>query len=223
MIYVFDDENSMLIPNINIIAAVSGGGSVRGTSSSGTYSVPLTSSEPKGKLALRIKHPAYEEFQRSYDPDQSAFKLVTMTRIAQKTTLKPVSIPTAPTPATAKIPAVVASQQNKGKIKLSGMIRMSNNNRIAIGLASSVSVNLMYSGGQNLNSSAKATVVIKDPKGTVVANQTYSQLLNLNTYKEKKFDLKPLLAGKNSVTVSADGEAKTHWGGTFTFTVNANQ
>ena len=116
---------------------------------------------------------------------------------------------------------IVPGVQDITKLKLDGMIRMINRDRIVVGNTSTISVNLVYSGGTNLKSAGAATVEIKDPNGNRVYVDTYSTPLPLNEYAEKRIDIKPKMAGKYTVTVNATGEGKSKWTGEFSFVANS--
>ena len=98
---------------------------------------------------------------------------------------------------------------------------MASKNYAVVGAKSTVLVNIRYSGGKNPKLPGKILVNVKNPKGKVVATQTFSSSLRLDESMGFRLDVIPDMAGKYSVTVSATGGASAKWDGTFAFTTNA--
>lgn len=256
VVYTFDDSTSKLISDINVSATVTGLNPIIGTSSSGTYTIPLSNTDPDAKLSITIKHPQYEEFSHTFDPSQSIYRLISLSKLTPDSIKKPTPMPTVPPPTTTKIPTVeppiittiptvppktepktpavppksipkipapktpipapkaIVIAKLEGKVKVSGQ-------ELVVGSLASVTVSLRYLGGTNPKATTSALVVIRDPKGKLVLNQSYSQLLSSNIFGDKRIDFKPMVAGKYSLTAIATADGFPKWKETIEFSAGS--
>ncbi len=229
-VYTFDRDTSAPLFNINVSATLPMGKSVSGTSSSGTYSIPFDWNDPAAGLTVTIQHAKYDDFQKVYDQPRSSFWLVPMTKGTKRVrqTPKPAEPEKVPPPITKpaqKIDPIPSGPPPKkvdtNAIKLGGYIQMASKNYAVIGAKSTVLVNIRYSGGTQSKLPGNILVAVKNPKGKVITTQTFSTSLVLNKSMGYRFDVKPDMVGKFTVSVDATGDGSAKWNGTFTFTANA--
>ena len=109
-------------------------------------------------------------------------------------------------------------QQKTSPVKLDGMIRMANHDRLEVGDVAPIRVRLMHTGGTGAKSLAKVTVVVKLPNGSVLSQGTQDVQVPFNEYAETNFDFLFPSAGKYTATATATGESGSKWTGNFSFT-----
>lgn len=117
--------------------------------------------------------------------------------------------------------SLAVPQQKPSPVKLDGMIRMANHDRLEVGDVAPIRVRLMHTGGTGAKSLAKVTVVVKLPNGSVLSQGTQDVQVPFNEYAETNFDFLFQSAGKYTATATATGENGSKWTGNFSFTTVA--
>ncbi len=119
--------------------------------------------------------------------------------------------------------AGVFAQKKVSPVKLDGMIRLANKERLEVGDAAPIRVRLMHTGGTSGNSPAKVTVVVTTPTGATLNQGTRDVQVPFNEYGESNFDFLFPVAGTYKATATATGENGSKWIGSFTFTTFAKK
>ncbi len=109
-------------------------------------------------------------------------------------------------------------QQKTSPVRLDGMIRMANHDRLAVGDTAPIRVRLMHTGGTGAKSLAKVMVVVKLPNGSTVNQGTQDIQVPFNEYAEANFDFNFPSAGRYTAIATATGENGSKWSGNFSFT-----
>ena len=110
------------------------------------------------------------------------------------------------------------AQQNIAPIKLDGMIRMANRERLEVGDVAPIRVRLMHTGGTSGKTLAKVTVIVTTPTGATLNQGTREVQVPFNEYIDANFDFLFPVAGNYKVTATATGDNGSKWTGSFSFT-----
>ena len=119
------------------------------------------------------------------------------------------------------VSASLFAQQKVTPVKIDGLIRMANRERLEVGDNAPIRVKLMHTGGTTGKSPARVTVVITTPTGATLNQGTQDMQAPFNDYAEALFDFTFPSAGKYTAVATATGENGSKWTGSFTFTTYA--